>query len=57
MDINIMYDVRDRKPKDERALDRWNRLYYCHRCGGVFLPGKPISSVESMISYLYTVQE
>lgn len=48
--------LRERKPKYEKALERWNNLYYCHRCDGIFVPGKNISTVENMINYLYTVK-
>ena len=23
----------------QRQMQKWQALYYCHRCGGVFLPG------------------
>jgi Zn finger protein HypA/HybF involved in hydrogenase expression len=46
--------LKEWKPKYEKALERWNNLYYCHRCDGVFLLGKLLSPVENMINYLYS---
>lgn len=48
--INILCGVRSRarardryateKPRWEKAMDRWRRLYYCARDDGVFIPGE-----------------
>ena len=38
----------------ERAMERWNRLYYCSRCDGVFIPGEGIlTPVEELEEALY----
>jgi membrane protease subunit (stomatin/prohibitin family) len=38
------------------AQHTWNQLYYCHRCGGVFLPGgqSPLIPTEQMMAFLYS---
>lgn len=36
------------------ALKRWQSLYYCHRCDGVFVPGKSgLIPTDQMSQYLY----
>jgi hypothetical protein len=35
------------------AMQRWNELYYCARCDGVFLEGSRLVPVEQMYSFLY----
>lgn len=34
------------------VAERWNRLYYCHRCDGVFIQGELLSPSDRMLSYL-----
>ena len=46
--------IKEWKPRYEKVMERWNSLYYCHRCDGVFLLGKLLSPVENMINYLYS---
>ena len=62
----FMYKKRDEEyqeylcewlPKFNLAMKRWNRLYYCHRCDGVFLPGKQMSPVGDMRHYLFSVKD
>jgi len=36
-----------------KAMQRWNELYYCARCDGVFLEGSRLVPVEQMYSFLY----
>lgn len=38
--------------KANLALQRWNHLYYCHRCDGIFVPGEELGSSERMLSYI-----
>jgi hypothetical protein len=37
------------------AQERWNQLYYCHRCDGVFIPGKPLVPTEKMSAYFLDI--
>lgn len=32
--------------------ENWRKLYYCHRCDGVFIPGSYFSEIEGMSSYI-----
>lgn len=43
-------------PHWQKLMAKWNSLYYCHRCDGVFFPGQShlIPSVR-MKDYLYEV--
>jgi len=34
--------VNEEMPKWESAIRRWNQLYYCSRCDGVFIPEKTL---------------
>lgn len=40
----------------ERAMAKWQQLYYCGRCDGVFIPGgmSGLIPVGSMMAYLYS---
>lgn len=41
----------------QKALDKWNRLYYCSRCAGVFLPGQNrLIPLEQMRPFLYEIE-
>lgn len=42
-------------PLWEKAIAKWQQLYYCHRCDGVFLPerGARLAPIGSMGAYLY----
>jgi hypothetical protein len=62
--ILIYYEKRDLPTKRsgyaaainnwQRAMDKWNHLYYCHRCDGVFLPGQNLIVPSAhMMHYLY----
>ncbi len=37
----------------ERAMERWNRLFYCARCDGIFIPGErgftPIGQMQQAL--------
>lgn len=40
-------------PRWQRAMARWEQLFYCHRCGGVFLPGERfLVPLGRMLDYL-----
>lgn len=40
----------------QRAITRWQQLYYCHRCDGVFFLGQPyLVPSARMMNYLYEV--
>lgn len=42
------------KGRWERALDRWEGLYFCQRCQGVFTPGEEhFVLIQRMKEYLY----
>jgi len=42
------------KEKQERATRRWERLYYCARDDGVFIPGEtPFIPIDRMQEFLY----
>lgn len=42
------------KERWERAVARWQRLYYCFRDDGVFIPGEtPFMPIDSMQEFLY----
>jgi hypothetical protein len=41
----------------QRAINKWNNLYYCARCAGVFLPGQGrLVQIEQMRSFLYEIE-
>lgn len=41
-------------PRWQRAMDRWQALYYCQRCDGVYTPGRPeIYRSTDMMHVLY----
>ncbi len=41
-------------PRWEKAISKWQQLYYCYRCDGVFLPGQNfIVSTQYMMNFLY----
>lgn len=43
-------------PRWEKAMTKWQQLYYCHRCDGVFLPGEAsIVPSNKMVDFLYGV--
>lgn len=38
-----------------RASERWQQLYHCARCDGVFIPGQPsLTPVDQALMMLYT---
>jgi hypothetical protein len=40
--------------KWEKAIQKWNLLYYCYRDGSLFIPGKKNSStVDKMLDFIY----
>lgn len=39
-------------PAWEAAMDKWNRLFYCHRCDGVFVPGQSLVPSRDMQAML-----
>jgi hypothetical protein len=42
----------------ERAVQRWEQLYYCYRDDGVFLPAQPrFVPLNDMKSFLYTADK
>jgi hypothetical protein len=42
------------KPRWDRAVHRWERLYYCARDDGVFIPGEtPFIPIDKMQEFLY----
>lgn len=49
-----MQRVRQQMPIWEMAYARWHQLYYCHRCDGVFAPGRTaLIPTPYMPSYLF----
>jgi len=43
-------------PLWQRAMDIWDHLYYCHRCDGIYLPGRPkLYRTSDMMTVLYHV--
>lgn len=41
-------------PRFSTAKGKWNSLYYCHKCDGVFLPGHvPLVPTDHMTDYLF----
>lgn len=47
--------IQSQFPRWQRAISKWQQLYYCHRCDGVFLPWqKFLVPKEQMMSLLYT---
>ena len=41
-------------PHWQRAMQNWQRLYYCHRCDGVFMPGQLfLIPIDQMMDFLY----
>ena len=50
----LQYQASDGLRQWERAMDRWNKLYYCGRDDCVFVLGSNTSApVEEMMDYLY----
>jgi hypothetical protein len=46
--------VQEWEPRIKTAKEKWNCLYYCHKCDGVFLPGQvPLVSIDRMGDFLY----
>lgn len=42
------------RPSWQRAMNRWERLYYCARDDGVFIPGEtPFVPIEKIQELLY----
>lgn len=45
------------KPQWERAMKRWNKLYYCMRDNGVFIPDEgefvPVEQMEAHLIRKY----
>ena len=47
-------NAKARMPQWEEAVRRWDQLYYCARCDGVFIPGKtPLISIGRMNEFLF----
>lgn len=47
---------RERHDQWEKAKSKWDRLYYCAQCAGVFLPGqRRLVPVEQMESFLFEI--
>ncbi len=41
----------------QKATDKWNRMYYCSRCAGVFMEGQNrLVPLEQMRSFLYEIE-
>ncbi len=40
--------------KTALARTRWNQLYYCHRCDGVFILGAALVPIDQMSNYVYS---
>lgn len=40
-------------PVWQAAMGRWERLFYCHRCDGVFIPGEELVPTTQIRSLLY----
>ncbi|MEO8974064.1 MAG: hypothetical protein ABI406_20950, partial [Ktedonobacteraceae bacterium] len=36
------------------ALERWNKLYYCHRDDVVYLADRTYAPIENMMNFLYS---
>ena len=39
--------LEDFQAATDSALERWNDLYYCHRCDGIFVPGEALGHSET----------
>lgn len=52
-DLRRFEEVKQALPLWQRAIKRWDSLYYCFRCDGGFIPGQnrfvPIASIQSFL--------
>lgn len=40
----------------QKTMAKWEQVYYCHRCDGVFVPGRAeLAPVSEMSSFLYRI--
>ena len=38
-----------------KAIGKWQKMYYCHKCGSVFIPGeRQFASVDRMRDFIHT---
>lgn len=48
-------EAKAQMPHWQRAMAKWQYLYYCHRCDGVFLPGQPfLMPATHIMEFLYS---
>jgi hypothetical protein len=41
----------------QKAMDKWNNLYYCSQCAGVFLEGQVrLVPLEQMRAFIYEIE-
>ena len=53
-DTEYIQKIQAERDSINRAIGKWERLYYCHRDGCVFIPGESGSApVENMKTFLY----